>query len=82
MDFYGYLWFQVGFRVIHGSMSVFHDSGLVFMVVIVPDWFFMVPGGFYGFSWFLVDFYVFFMVPGGLLCFFHGFGWIFVFSWF
>ena len=40
-------------------------------------WFFMVPGRFYGFSWFQVCFYVFSKVPGGFFMVPGGFLWLF-----
>ena len=67
VGFYGYLWlwvvfswFQAGF---YGSRLIFHDSRWVFMIpdgliwpLIVPGWFFMIPGGFYRYLGFQVVF--------------------------
>ena len=39
MECFGKLWSQEVFKVSHGSMSVFHDSRLVFMVFHGSGWF-------------------------------------------
>ena len=47
-------WFQVGF---HGFRSVFMIPYGLIWPLIVPGWFFMIPGGFYRYLGFQVVFY-------------------------
>ena len=52
---------------------VFHDSRSIFVVFHGSKLVVMVSGGFHGFSWFQVGFYVFFMVQVGFSWFQIGF---------
>jgi len=72
--------FQVGF----------HCSRLLFMIFMIPGWFFMVPGrffqlGLYDISRFQVGFHCswsVFMIPGWFFMVQGQFSWFFIPSWF